>query len=157
MRLDNTMADGNSSTRQNDRHALQAQIRGHGVVLFDGVCNLCNGAVNFVIDRDPEGYFKFAALQSDEGQDLLDAVGAADTGLSSIILVEEGKVYRQSTAALRIARRLSGAWPLLYLFIVVPRPLRDLVYDWIANNRYDWFGKRDQCRIPTPDLQARFL
>ena len=153
---DDAMTDRNRSN-QHDAPALDAPIDQHGVVLFDGVCNLCNGAVNFVIDRDPESYFKFAALQSDEGQAVLDAVGAADSGLSSIVLVEEGQAYRQSTAALRIARKLSGAWPLLYLFILVPRPLRDLVYDWIANNRYDWFGKRDQCRIPTPDLQARFL
>lgn len=127
------------------------------MVLFDGVCNLCNGAVNFVIDRDPEGYFKFAALQSEEGTALLEAVGVTGEVMSSIVLVEGGRVYRKSSAALRIARRLSGAWPLLYLFIVVPRPLRDVVYDWIARHRYDWFGQRDQCRIPTPELRSRFL
>lgn len=129
----------------------------HALILFDGVCNLCNGAVNFVIDHDPEGYFKLAALQSDEGQAVLKALGAADDALDSIVLVEESEVYRRSDAALRIARRLADAWPLLYGFIVVPRPIRDAMYDWIAHNRYDWFGKRDQCRIPTPELKERFL
>ena len=127
------------------------------VVLFDGVCNLCNGAVNFVIDRDPDGYFRFAPLQSDVGEEILADAGAADVSLDTIVLVEDGEVYDRSTAALRIARHLSGAWPLLYAFIVVPRPLRDAVYDWIAANRYRWFGTRDQCRVPTPGLKEHFL
>ena len=134
----------------------------HAVVLFDGVCNLCNGFVNFVIDHDPAGYFKFAALQTDAARKVLGAEGAneqPDEGsiLSSIVLVEDGQTYRRSTAALRIVRHFTGPWPLLYLLIAVPRPLRDVVYDWIARNRYDWFGKRDQCRVPTPELQERFL
>lgn len=138
------------------------------VILFDGVCTLCNGFVNFVIDRDPKGLFQFAALQSDEAQALLRAHGEPvapaaaehpDGGglLQSVVLVEEGRVYRKSTAALRIARRLTGAWPLAYAFIAIPKRLRDAVYDGVAARRYAWFGKRDQCRIPTPDLQRRFL
>jgi len=129
----------------------------HAVVLFDGVCNLCNGAVNFIIDRDPEGYFRFAPLQSDVAEQLVAGTDAADATLDTIVLVEDGTAYVRSTAALRIARRLSGPWPLLYAFLVVPRFLRDAVYDWVAEQRYRWFGKRDQCRVPTTTLKDRFL
>jgi predicted DCC family thiol-disulfide oxidoreductase YuxK len=129
----------------------------HAIVLFDGVCNLCNGAVNFIIDRDPDGYFRFAPLQSDVAATYLDDADGPDADLSTIVLVEGGQTYVRSTAALRIARRLTGAWPLLFLAIVVPRPLRDAVYNWVAHNRYDWFGRRDECRVPTPALRDRFL
>lgn len=132
------------------------------VILFDGVCNLCNGAVNFIIDRDKPGRFRFAALQSQRASALLVQQGAkplvAGTDPDSMVLLEDGKLYEQSTAALRIARRLSGVWPVLYyLFIWVPRPIRDWVYRVIARNRYRWFGKTDACRMPTPALKARFL
>jgi predicted DCC family thiol-disulfide oxidoreductase YuxK len=129
----------------------------HAVVLFDGVCNLCNASVNFIIDRDPGGYFRFASLQSDVAARLLRKAGRPDPGLESIVLVEGGKVYYRSDAILRIARNLKGAWPLMRIFSVIPRTLRDRIYDWIAKNRYRWFGKRDSCRIPTPELRARFL
>ena len=129
----------------------------HAVVLFDGVCNLCNSSVNFIIDRDPAGYFKFAALQDEAVQPLLNRFDLSADYLDSIVLIEDGHCYAKSAAALRIARRLEGAWPLLYVFNAVPRALRDVLYDWIANNRYRWFGKRDACRIPTPELRARFL
>lgn len=123
-------------------------------VLFDGVCNLCNASVNFIIDRDPKGYFRFAALQSDAAK----ALGETVTGdPDSVILYEDGKRYDKSTAALRIARRLSGLWPVLYMGIIVPRPIRDVVYRFIARNRYKWFGKSDACRLPSPELKARFL
>jgi predicted DCC family thiol-disulfide oxidoreductase YuxK len=129
----------------------------HAVVLFDGVCNLCNGAVNFIIDRDPAGYFRFAPLQSDAAAPYLNGAddGAADLGTN--VLVEGGQTYVRSTAALRVARRLTAPWPLLFLAIAVPRPLRDAVYNWVAHNRYDWFGKRNECRLPTPGLRDRFL
>ncbi len=133
---------------------LEAQ---HGIVLFDGVCNLCNGFVNFVIDRDPAGYFKFGALQSEAARPYLERFGLRPDYMDSIVLIENGRLYRDSTAALRILRRLKGLWPLLYALIVVPRPLRDAVYRWIARHRYRWFGRREQCRVPTPDLLARFL
>lgn len=129
----------------------------HAFVLFDGVCNLCNGSVNFIIDRDPEGYFKFASLQSEEAEAIMRRVGISGASLESIVLVEGGRVYRRSDAVLRIARKLKGLWPALALFSIVPRPIRDWVYDWIARNRYRWFGKRDTCRIPTPELRSRFL
>lgn len=132
------------------------------IVLFDGVCNLCQASVNFVLDRDPRAYFRFASLQSQRGAELLLAHGlqpvAEGRDPDSIILIEDGKLYEHSTAALRIARRLSSLWPLLYyLFIWVPRPLRDLVYRFIARNRYRWFGRTEACRLPTPALKARFL
>jgi predicted DCC family thiol-disulfide oxidoreductase YuxK len=133
------------------------------IILFDGVCNLCNGFVNFVIDRDPEEVFRFAALQSEAAKTLLQAHGvtvdadAPENLLQSVILIENEQVYRRSTAALRIARHLALPWPLLYGLIAVPTPIRDAIYDRIAARRYAWFGQRDQCRVPTPDLRDRFL
>lgn len=128
-----------------------------GIILFDGVCNLCNGAVNFVIDRDTGGHFKFAALQSEAARALMTEHTLPPGALDSIVLVEDGRVYQRSDAALRIARRLRGIWPLLYGFMIVPRFIRDRVYDVVAANRYRWFGKEDACRVPTPELRARFL
>lgn len=127
------------------------------VVLFDGVCNLCNGSVLFIIRRDPKLVFRFAALQSKFGREQLVAHGLDPDRLHSIILLYEGKAYQQSRAALEIARRLSGLWPLLYIFIIVPPFLRNWLYDLIATNRYRWFGKKDQCMIPTPELRSRFV
>lgn len=131
------------------------------VILFDGVCNLCNSSINFIIDRDRAGRFKFAALQTPEAAPYVTRCNrkAADESdlLQSILLVEKGTCYAKSTAALRIARRLDGAWPLLYGFIIIPGFARDYVYDWIARNRYKWFGKQDACRLPTPELRQRFL
>lgn len=127
------------------------------VILFDGVCNLCNSSVNFVIDRDTQQHFKFASLQSAFGQQQVQQIGGDPNQLNSIVLIEGGISYRKSTAALRVARKLSGGWPLLYAFIIVPAFIRDFVYDFIAKNRYRWFGKEDACRIPTPELAHRFL
>ncbi|MDW3193496.1 MAG: thiol-disulfide oxidoreductase DCC family protein [Cytophagales bacterium] len=127
------------------------------VILFDGVCNLCNSSVNFVIDRDTQQHFKFASLQSDFGQDQVQKIGDDPSQLNSIVLIEGDRFYRKSTAALRVARKLSGGWPMLYAFIIIPPFLRDLIYDFIAKNRYRWFGKEDACRIPTPELSHRFL
>ena len=125
----------------------------HATVLFDGYCNLCNASVNFVIERDKEGYFKFGPLQSEAAN----ALGERVTGdPDSIVLIEDGKRYEQSSAALRIARKLDGAWPLVFAFIVVPPFIRNGVYRYIARNRYQWFGKTDACRIPSPEYEARF-
>ncbi len=128
-----------------------------GIVLFDGVCNMCNGAVDFILQRDSAGRFKFASLQSEAAQAIYARHGRKPGDLSTMALVEDGKIYTRSTAALRIARRLDGLWPLMYGFIVVPPILRDAIYRWVAANRYRWFGKRETCRVPTPDEQARFL
>jgi len=127
------------------------------VILFDGVCNLCNGAVTFVIDRDPDAYFAFAPLQSAAARALLGPDAEPAGALETVVLIENGHRYTHSAAALRIARKLSGTWPLLYAFVVVPKPVRDSVYRWIAGNRYRWFGKTDACRLPTPELARRFL
>jgi predicted DCC family thiol-disulfide oxidoreductase YuxK len=123
------------------------------VVLFDGVCNLCNGAVQFIIKRDPAASFRFSALQSAGARRLLGARPTVD----SIVLLEGERIYAKSAAALRIARGLRFPWPLLYVFWLVPRPLRDWVYDGVARHRYAWFGKRDSCMLPTPELRQRFL
>ena len=123
------------------------------VILFDGVCNLCTGSVQFVIVRDSRKQFRFASLQSPVAERLL---GRRDD-LESMVLVEDGAIYRKSTAALRIARRLDGLWPALAVFLVVPRFLRDAVYDWIGRRRYRMFGKRAACWVPSPELAERFL
>ena len=132
-----------SSTAEEDRP----------VILFDGVCNLCTGSVRFVIERDSRRQFRFASLQSAAAERLL---GSRDQ-LESMVLVAGGKVYRKSTAALLIARRLDGLWPLLAAFLVIPKFLRDAVYDWIGGRRYRLFGKRDACWTPQPELAERFL
>lgn len=133
------------------------QIVDKDILLFDGVCNLCNSSVNFIIDHDPKGRFKFAALQSGFGQQKLAELGYNQDEFDSLILLSEGKVYKKSSAALRIAKRLSGLYPLLYIFIIIPPFIRHGVYDVIAKNRYKWWGKRDSCRMPTPELKARFV
>lgn len=127
------------------------------MVLFDGVCNFCNSSVNFIIRRDSDGYFKFAALQSEAGSKLLSECRIDPVESDSIVLVEDGKAYLYSTAALKIAQRLDGNWPLAYTLIAVPRPIRDFVYKLFAKYRYTLFGKKDQCMIPSPGIKARFL
>ena len=138
------------------------------VVLFDGVCNFCDAWVNFVIDRDRATYFKFTPLQSEAGQKISAEYGlrseTADRSpvddtvpVDSVILVEDGKSYTHSTAALRIARRLDGLWPWAYALIVVPRPIRDFFYRLFARYRYRMFGRKDKCMVPSPEVRARFL
>ena len=127
------------------------------IILFDGVCNFCNGSVNFIIDRDPQAYFKFAPLQSEVGEKLLKENGVDKIETDSVVLIEDGKVYTRTTAALRIARKLSGYWSYFYHFNIVPPPLRDVFYDLFAKYRYKMFGKQDACRLPTPEIRARFL
>ncbi|WGF94156.1 thiol-disulfide oxidoreductase DCC family protein [Aequorivita marisscotiae] len=129
----------------------------HKIILFDGVCNLCNGAVTFIIERDKRNVFKFAALQNEIGQKLISKFNIDTSKVDSIILIDGEKHYEKSSAALRIAKYLSGAYPLLFGFMVVPKFIRNAVYDYIAKNRYKWFGKRDECMIPTPDLKKKFL
>ncbi len=129
----------------------------HSIILFDGVCNLCNGAVNFVIKRDPGNVFKFAPLQEKQGALLLKTHAIDIQKLDSIVLIENGNVYIKSSAALRIARKMSNLWPLFFVLLIIPRFIRDGVYDFIAKNRYKWFGKKEQCMIPTPGLKEKFL
>jgi predicted DCC family thiol-disulfide oxidoreductase YuxK len=129
----------------------------HPIILFDGICNFCSGIVLFTLKRDPEGIFRYAPLQSEAGQSLLRHFGLLTDDFNSLILVEGNKYYQKSTAVLRIAKRIRGLWPLLYLFVTVPRPIRDFIYDLVAKNRYKWFGKKEECLIPTPDIKSRFL
>jgi predicted DCC family thiol-disulfide oxidoreductase YuxK len=127
------------------------------IILFDGVCNFCSGSVNFIIERDKEKYFKFAPLQSEIGQKLLSEHGIDKTVTDSVVLIEDGTAYTRTTAALRIAKRLSGAWRYFYGFIVVPSFVRDVFYNLFAKYRYQMFGKQDACMMPTPDIRERFL
>ena len=127
------------------------------ILLFDGVCNLCSGTVQFAIQRDPKKIFRFASLQSEAGQKLLEQYGQPTEDFKSFILLQDGKVYTRSGAALRFLGRLSGAWPLMKIFLIVPPFIRNWVYDFVARNRYRWYGKKDACWIPTPDLKSRFL
>ena len=126
-------------------------------MLFDGVCNLCNGAVQFIVRRDRKGFFRFAALQSEAGGEILRRLGEPADDLATMVLVENGRVYKRSTAALRIARRLRFPWPVLVVFLAVPAFVRDGVYAWVASHRYRWFGKSEACLVPTPELRERFL
>ncbi len=127
------------------------------VLLFDGVCNLCNGVVQFVIKRDPDAKFSFTSLQSNMGQRLLQKFQLPTSDFESFVLVEGDRYYRKSTAALRLFNKLGGGWRLLYAFMIVPVPIRDFFYNLVANNRYKIFGRTDECWIPTPELKARFL
>lgn len=129
----------------------------HKIILFDGVCNLCNSSVTFVIKRDKNDLFRFAALQEEAGQKLIEKHGIDTSNTDSIILIDGEKAYVKSTAALKIARHLGGGYALLYAFMIVPRFLRNWVYDYVARNRYRWYGKKDSCMIPTPELKAKFL
>ncbi|MBA4495277.1 thiol-disulfide oxidoreductase DCC family protein [Paenactinomyces guangxiensis] len=127
------------------------------VILFDGVCNFCNKWVNLVIRHDPHGEFHFASLQSETGQSLLSANGLQSADLDSIVLIDKDGCFTHSTAVLRICRKLDGWWKFLYFFIIVPRPLRNIVYRWVAKHRYQFFGKQDSCMIPTKEIRSRFL
>lgn len=127
------------------------------IIFFDGVCNLCNGFVQFVIARDKKGYFKFAALQADEAKPYLKNCGISVKEFGTVVLWENGECYTRSTAALRVFRRLSGFWPVLYGAAILPAFLRDAVYNYIAINRYKWFGRKESCMLPTPELMQRFL
>ena len=127
------------------------------ILLFDGVCNLCNGLVALILRNDPQGRFRFASLQSPAGQALLARHGLPTVDLDSVVLIEGTRAFTRSTAALRTARRMGSLWPLAFVFILIPRPLRDLVYKGIGKNRYRMFGRREACMVPTPDIRARFL
>lgn len=129
----------------------------HPILLFDGVCNFCNDTVNFIIKRDPEAKFRFAALQSDVGQDLLKKHNLPTDDFESVILIHQNKVYLQSDVTVKILENLGGWWSVLAIYKFVPRFIRDTVYDFIAKNRYNWFGKKETCMIPTPDIKERFL
>ena len=127
------------------------------VILFDGVCNFCNYWVNFAIERDPEKTLRFTPLQGETAKQLLPQFHIDPTALSSVIFIDSGKAYTQSSAALRICKHLDGGWKLFYGLMIIPKFIRDFFYNIIARNRYKWFGRKESCRVPTPELRERFL
>jgi predicted DCC family thiol-disulfide oxidoreductase YuxK len=127
-----------------------------GIILFDGLCNLCSGSVQFILKRDPEGYFKYASLQGDMGSRFLKEYGIPDN-VDSIVLIEDDKFHVKSDAVLKICRNLKGGWRFFAVFQMLPRSLRDFLYDFMAKNRYRWFGKRESCMLPTEKVRKRFL
>ncbi|GAA0429728.1 thiol-disulfide oxidoreductase DCC family protein [Virgibacillus salarius] len=126
------------------------------VILFDGVCNFCDQSVQFILKRDKQEQFTFASLQGDAGQELLKR-NYVPTNMNSFILIDGNKAYFKSTAALRVCKELNGAWKLLYGFMIIPKPLRDFLYGVIANHRYEWFGQKQSCTLPSPETRKRFL
>ncbi|RZL16397.1 MAG: thiol-disulfide oxidoreductase DCC family protein [Pedobacter sp.] len=127
------------------------------IVFFDGVCNLCNSSVQFIIKHDPEAIFKFSTLQGDFAKEALKDHPIDTHVLDSTILLENGKIYTRSSAALQIAKQLNGGWPLLFGFYIVPKFIRDFFYNIVAKNRYKIWGKQESCWIPTPELKSRFI
>jgi predicted DCC family thiol-disulfide oxidoreductase YuxK len=127
------------------------------IILFDGVCNLCNSSVDFILKRDKKKKFLFGSLQGNAGQALLKKHHLPAGQLHSFVLIEGDKVYTQSTAALRVIKHLERGWQFLYGLIIIPKFLRDGIYKWVSRNRYKWFGKKETCRLPTPQEKAQFL
>lgn len=133
-------------------------LKNTSIILFDGVCNLCNSSVQFVLKHDKKKHFLFASLQSDAATKILLQLNEKSfKTLESIVLVENEQIYLKSTAALKIAKNLNGFIKIFYVFIIIPTPLRDYIYDFIAKNRYNWFGKRDKCMMPNKEISDRFL
>ena len=129
----------------------------HPVILFDGVCNYCNAMINFIIKQDKKKVFKYAALQSDAGRRLLEKYNIDWEKNDSFVVIKDGTAYERSSAALRLYNRLPWYWKWTQLFWIFPKFIRDAVYNIVAKNRYKWFGKRDECMIPTPEVRERFL
>lgn len=129
----------------------------HPILLFDGVCNLCNGLVKWVINRDPNGKIHFASLQSERGQELQRKFNIDPDQLDSVILIHQHKAATKSKAAILLAQQLGGIYSVMGIFLIVPTPIRDVVYDFIARNRYRWFGRSNACLLPRPEWKSRFL
>jgi predicted DCC family thiol-disulfide oxidoreductase YuxK len=127
------------------------------ILLFDGVCNLCNGTVQFLLRIDRKQKLRFAALQSASGQQILDSYHYTGPPLQTVVFCSRGKLFTHSSGMLEVCRVIGFPWSSIYLFKLIPAPVRDAVYRWIARNRYRWFGKKETCWIPTPELRQRFL
>jgi predicted DCC family thiol-disulfide oxidoreductase YuxK len=127
------------------------------IILFDGVCNLCNSFVNFLLKKDKQEIFRFASLQSTFGKEILDIWNENENADKTVFYLRNNNLYKKSDAALHIIKDVGGAYSLLFAFIIVPRFIRDYVYTVISRNRYKWFGKRNTCRMPTPEEKVRFL
>ena len=132
-------------------------FNGKSIVLFDGVCNLCNSSINFIIKHDKKEQFLFASLQSDVAKEILLQFTSKKINFDSIVLIEQEEFYEKSTAVLRILKHLGGRYKLLYCSVIIPKFIRDKLYDYIAKNRYKWYGKRENCMIPAAELKKRFL
>jgi len=129
----------------------------HPVILFDGVCNLCNASIQRVIKHDPAGIFRFASLQGQLGQQVLEKFQLPADAFNSFLLLEDGQLFSKSTAALKVMKQMTGIWSLLYYpLIIIPPFIRNFFYDIIARNRYKWFGKQESCWLPTPELKVLF-
>lgn len=126
------------------------------LVLFDGVCNLCNASVQFIIEHDPEGKIMFCSLQSERGQAILTHLGMKTDDFDTFIFIEQGKAYTRSSGILKEVSYFAGWWRFLSIFSIIPKRIRDFFYNIVAQNRYRWFGKKESCWIPTPELKARF-
>lgn len=133
------------------------ETTGKKIVLFDGVCNLCSSSVQFILKRDRKNQFLFGSLQGEYGQRILKEYHLPTDNFNSFMLLEDGKLYTRSSGALRMLKHIGGGWSLLYAFIIVPKFLRDAVYNFIATNRYKWFGKKNECWLPKPEWKERFL
>ena len=127
------------------------------IVIFDGVCNFCNGAVNFIVERDPEGKFAFTPMQSELAQELVEKYGISNVGFDTFLLIKNGECFIWTNAAIEIAKELDGHWWFCTIFKIVPRPVRDWFYRLFARNRYALFGRTDQCMTPTQELAKRFV
>jgi len=132
-------------------------IHAKSIIFFDGVCNLCNASIDFIIQRDKKDQFLVGALQDEWSRKVLSKYEVKSDYLDSLVLLENQEIFYKSTAALKIARNLSGFWPVFYPLIILPQRFRDVIYDWIAANRYRWFGKKSTCRLPLPEEKAKFL
>jgi predicted DCC family thiol-disulfide oxidoreductase YuxK len=136
---------------------MNRSLKNKGIVLFDGYCNLCSGSVKFILKRDKKDYFRFASIQSEIGQQYLSNIKISTELNNTVILIEDSRVYYKSTAAIRIARKLKGLWFLLYVFIIIPSPIRDFIYMVISKNRYKWFGRKTECFLPEKKHKHIFL
>lgn len=146
------------TSHQSTSHQLtNHQLPNKPLLLFDGVCNLCNASVQWILKRDHRGEFRFTALQSELGQQLLLRHGLASAHFDTVVLVVGEQIFLRSDAPLEIVRRLGGFWRMFYVFKILPRPLRDALYNFVARNRYRWFGRREACMLPRPEWKERFL
>ncbi|HEY1039671.1 MAG TPA: DCC1-like thiol-disulfide oxidoreductase family protein [Bacteroidia bacterium] len=136
---------------------MKEGIEYNGIVLFDGVCNFCDASIQFIINREKHPALHFASLQSETGKHLMQKYGIDASTTDSVVFIVKNKAHTKSSAALHLCKRLKGLYPLLFAFIIVPPFIRNAVYDWVARNRYKWYGKKDACMIPTPEVRARFV
>ena len=127
------------------------------IILFDGICNFCDGAINFVLKQDKKGVFRFAPLQSEAGQKILQQYKLPIKDFESFVFIDDGKIYKKSAASLKVMNKLPWYWKGLQIFWIIPGFIRNAIYDFIAKNRYKWFGKKDSCMIPSPKIRSRFL